>query len=149
MRHRNHKPKQVQSSPEDRTKIMHAHTALNIALFPPLFFFSALYYTDVLSTLTVLLAYYAFLTRKEYKNSFVQGVIAVSVGVLALIFRQTNVFWVAVFPAGLAVANVLANLDETVSQPSALRSIQSIIEDAWSKGQVHDMPIEYAAPQGT
>ena len=38
-------------------------TAANICLFPLLFFFSGLYYTDVLSTFVVLLAYWAHLWR--------------------------------------------------------------------------------------
>ncbi|KAK6596619.1 DIE2/ALG10 family protein [Botrytis cinerea] len=41
------------------------HTAANIALFPPLFFFSGLYYTDVLSTCVVLYLYKQFLEQAE------------------------------------------------------------------------------------
>src|SRR4051812_7721932 len=48
-----------QTAKDDQTVVIDAHTALNIALFPPLFFFSALYYTDVISTLVVLLSYSA------------------------------------------------------------------------------------------
>jgi hypothetical protein len=86
--------------PESRTWSI-AHTALNIALFPPLFFFSGLYYTDVVSTLVVILAYYFFLTGTVGRNVLVRGVITYLVGITALFMRQTNIFWVAVFLAGL------------------------------------------------
>jgi alpha-1,2-glucosyltransferase len=78
------------------------HVAVNVALFPPFFFFSALYYTDIASLLFVLLTYHAtILGTKPSKKGF--GVIFLQLfyAVLALLFRQTNVFWVGVFPIGL------------------------------------------------
>jgi alpha-1,2-glucosyltransferase len=125
---------------------VHAHSALNIALFPPLFFFSALYYTDVMSTLAVLLSYHAFLTRKNTPNVLMHSLRIVVVGVLALLFRQTNVFWVAVFPAGLAAVDVLATKQEKNSQASD--SFQSVFKDAWSQGKVYDIPVGDAGPRG-
>jgi hypothetical protein len=84
------------------------HSALNISLFPPLFFFSSLYYTDVISTLVVLLTYNLFLKiREKGSGAPWEGFTLVPCGVLALYFRQTNIFWVAVFPAGLALVNAL------------------------------------------
>lgn len=82
-----------------------ATTAANICLFPPLFFFSGLYYTDVLSTFVVLLAYWA-LTWRLYgghskKHNMVSGLVIYVVGVIALAMRQTNIFWVGIFLAGL------------------------------------------------
>jgi alpha-1,2-glucosyltransferase len=91
------------------------HTAVNITLFPPLFFFSGLYYTDVLSTCLVLLTYRHFLhtqdtrpkiglvqppTCQVFKQGFKRGVGLYSLGIFALLMRQTNIFWVAVFLAG-------------------------------------------------
>ena len=93
------------------TSISHVHTAFNICLFPPLFFFSALYYTDVLSTLSVLVSYRLFLsTTQEPRASLLSKALVVLVAVLALLFRQTNVFWVSVFPAGLSVVQELKSL---------------------------------------
>jgi alpha-1,2-glucosyltransferase len=138
--------KQRQTPPKDWNSILGAHSALNVALFPPLFFFSALYYTDVMSTLAVLLSYYAFLIRNNTENHLRYHIWTVSVGVLALLFRQTNVFWVAVFPAGLAVVRVLGNTHKTAAQ--APKNAQAIVESAWVQGRVHDIPVEDAGPQG-
>lgn len=75
------------------------HVTLNICLFPPLFFFYGLYYTDVLSAGSVLLAYYFFLNRQT------TGLLVA--GFLSLLFRQTNIFWIAVFLGGLEVTRSL------------------------------------------
>ncbi|KAF9738615.1 hypothetical protein PMIN06_001970 [Paraphaeosphaeria minitans] len=95
-----------------QSTLLDAHTALNISLFPPLFFFSGLYYTDVLSTLVVLASYYMYLIQRRTHNYLLASLTTVIVGVLALLFRQTNIFWVAVFPAGLAVVDTLMYYDE-------------------------------------
>jgi alpha-1,2-glucosyltransferase len=102
---------------EAQTSLIDAHTALNISLFPPLFFFSGLYYTDVLSTLAVLAAYTTYLNQRRTQNYLISSLITVNVGVLALLFRQTNIFWVAVFPAGLAVVDTLKYYDEILDAP--------------------------------
>lgn len=75
------------------------HVTLNICLFPPLFFFYGLYYTDVLSVGSVLLAYYFFLNRQ------MTGLMIA--GLSSLLFRQINIFWVAVFLGGLEVTRSL------------------------------------------
>ncbi|KAF2840643.1 glycosyltransferase family 59 protein [Patellaria atrata CBS 101060] len=82
------------------------HDAINIALFPPLFFFSGLYYTDVFSTASALLTYKQFLDSDTTSNTLDMIVS----GIIALLCRQTNVFWVAVFPAGLGVVRKLRGL---------------------------------------
>jgi alpha-1,2-glucosyltransferase len=76
------------------------HAAFNICLFPPLFFFYGLYYTDVVSALLVLMTYRFHLQRAN-KRLFLAGV-------ASLLFRQTNIFWVAIFLGGLEVNRVLA-----------------------------------------
>lgn len=86
------------------------HTAINICLFPPLFFFSGLYYTDIASLLFVLLTYHATILYLQSKsNSF--GLVALQLfyGAGALILRQTNVFWVGIFPIGLAALRIAGN----------------------------------------
>jgi alpha-1,2-glucosyltransferase len=81
-----------------------AHTAMNICLFPPLFFFSGLVYTDVPSVLFVLVSLHLSLLQLS-KPSLSWGLALgeIVAGAWALFFRQTNIFWVAVFPLGLAV----------------------------------------------
>ncbi|KAI1001832.1 hypothetical protein K3495_g6372 [Podosphaera aphanis] len=71
------------------------HTAFNIALFPPLFFFSGLFYSDVLSTCSLLVGYKLYLTRRGSRNvikSYNQLWIYIF-GIISLTIRQTNIFW--------------------------------------------------------
>jgi alpha-1,2-glucosyltransferase len=136
-----------ESPAECLTVMTDVHSAFNIALFPPLFFFSALYYTDVMSTLTVLLAYGAYLLKPKTGGSIVTSASAVVVGVVALFFRQTNIFWVAVFPAGLAVVNALKV--DAPSTTSTNRDITSAIQCSWSEGTIYDCSVQDAGPQGT
>jgi alpha-1,2-glucosyltransferase len=134
-------------SAEDTTLIVDAHSAFNVALFPPLFFFSTLYYTDVISTLTVLLAYGAYLLKPKTGGGVMTDASAVLLGTIALLFRQTNIFWVAVFPAGLAVVDALKV--DTPSTASRSRDITSAIQSSWSEGKIHDCSVQDAGPQGT
>ena len=79
------------------------HTAVNVCLFPPIFFFSGLYYTDVLSTCIVIRAYEFFSSSDK---SVFSPFMTFAYGILALLMRQTNIFWVAVFLGGLEVVRV-------------------------------------------
>ncbi|XP_049805177.1 putative Dol-P-Glc:Glc(2)Man(9)GlcNAc(2)-PP-Dol alpha-1,2-glucosyltransferase [Schistocerca nitens] len=70
----------------DECKWRDLATALNMSLFPVLYYFAFFYYTEQLSTFTVLLTYSLSLT--EYtKESAIMGVISIFV-------RQTNVIWI-------------------------------------------------------
>ncbi|RYO32574.1 hypothetical protein AA0113_g8898 [Alternaria arborescens] len=130
------------SAVRDPTFVVDVHSALNIALFPPLFFFSALYYTDVMSTLAVLFAYSAYLTSSMSKRTIVRMISAVALGVFALLFRQTNIFWVAVFPAGLAVIDTLKkDAPATISTSSDLRSA---VQTSWNDGAIYDSHVQDA-----
>ncbi|GAB1316563.1 glucosyltransferase [Madurella fahalii] len=109
------------------------HTGLNIVLFPVIFFFSALYYTDVVSTLAVLVTYRNHLVRLgPQRPSFTNDVFTVVMGVLALLVRQTNVFWVVVYMGGLEAVHVL-------------RSVKPAAQDSVSK--VHDPPLNNSGPE--
>ncbi|KAF1849843.1 glycosyltransferase family 59 protein [Cucurbitaria berberidis CBS 394.84] len=130
----------------DPTIVLDAHSALNIALFPPLFFFSALYYTDVMSTLVVLLSYSAFLKKSSASGSILENINAVCIGIMALFFRQTNIFWVAVFPAGLAVVNALKG-DNFSAVGTTRGDTSAVIRRSWDKGVIHDCSIQDARPQ--
>lgn len=129
---------QPEPSADDRTPFSTALTAFNIASFPPLFFFGALYYTDVMSTAAVLISYQAFLkTTENPRRSLNDDIVAVLSGTVALFFRQTNIFWVAVFPAGLAAIGVLKENGRT-SNSSARQGYLAILQESWSKGTVYD-----------
>jgi alpha-1,2-glucosyltransferase len=127
------------------------HTAFNIALFPPLFFFSGLFYTDVLSTCLVLRSYRLFLQRNgAYKNS-AEGLVWVYIaGIISLTMRQTNIFWVAVFMAGLeAVRTLKSNESGKLGQQYTFdkKTVSSEFK-RYSHGYIHDVPLKDAGVHG-
>lgn len=132
----------------DSTIALDANTALNVALFPPLFFFSALFYTDVMSTLVVLLSYGALLRRRTASGNLVENFSAVLIGVVALLFRQTNIFWVAIFPAGLTVIDALKAASSSNSKTTATTTIPDILRESWDNGTIHDCEVQDAGFQG-
>lgn len=94
-----------------------SHTVLNICLFPPLFFFSSLYYTDILALLVVVEAYNWDLKRSAEKGyAVLQTLVFVFVGLAALVCRQTNIFWVSVFLGGLQVVRKIRQSSKTCEE---------------------------------
>ncbi|TWW64526.1 dol-P-Glc:Glc(2)Man(9)GlcNAc(2)-PP-Dol alpha-1,2-glucosyltransferase [Takifugu flavidus] len=75
-------------------------SALSLSTFPVLYFFNFLYYTDSGSTFFILFTYLMTLYGCHKTSAFL--------GVCAVLFRQTNIIWVA-FCAGTLVA---AKMDE-------------------------------------
>ncbi|KAJ4319609.1 glucosyltransferase [Neodidymelliopsis sp. IMI 364377] len=132
---------------DGKTPVSNTLTAFNIASFPPLFFFGALYYTDVMSTAAVLLSYQAFLnTTTKLRSStgnVLDHLITVSIGVVALFFRQTNIFWVAVFPAGLTVVEVLQE-NGCTSEGSSQKGFLAVLQESWSQGTIYDRTLQEA-----
>jgi len=129
------------------------HTGANIALFPLLFFFSGLYYTDVLSTCVVLGMYRLFLERQGARANTSAGLIWLyPAGLVALIMRQTNIFWVAVFMGALELVRTLkANKLELANQRSIPRTWREMgIEKfrQYSHGHIHDVPLKDAGVIG-
>ncbi|KAE9363218.1 glycosyltransferase family 59 protein [Stipitochalara longipes BDJ] len=125
------------------------HTAANTALFPLLFFFSGLYYTDVLSTCVVLGMYRLFLERKGARANTAAGLVWLYlVGLIALTMRQTNIFWVAVFMGALElVRTIKANKVDFASQQPIPRTLKDIgIEkfQKYSHGNIHDVALKDA-----
>ncbi|KAI1939868.1 glucosyltransferase [Ophidiomyces ophidiicola] len=123
-------------------------TALNICLFPPIFFFSGLYYTDLAALLIVLEVYRQDLKRPSYsKNSLWKTVFSYQTalftlsGITSLIFRQTNIFWVAVFLGGLRVIKTIRSV-HTETQVSA---INAVIESSWKDRKLYDPLVSDAA----
>jgi alpha-1,2-glucosyltransferase len=132
---------------DDQNKLYNAHTALNITLFPPLFFFSALFYTDVWSTLLVLLNYIVLMRKRTASGSLFDDFAVIVVGVMALLFRQTNIFWVAVFPAGLVVIDALK-----ISAPSGNNqrptTFVDTVKKSWADGAIYDCAVQDAGLLG-
>ncbi|KAI1148284.1 DIE2/ALG10 family-domain-containing protein [Nemania diffusa] len=123
---------------------------INVAVFPVLFFFSGLYYTDPASTLIVLLAYANHLTRVGQKQpSFLNDVYSLSLGILALGFRQTNIFWVVVYMGGLEVIYAIKELKPAPVETPKFRNVSEQIGFyAWrySLGDIHDPSLRFAQP---
>lgn len=101
-----------------------------ILCFPLLFFFSGLYYTDILSTLTVVVTYTLWLAGSQAEGAwrFVWQALHLVFGLVSLATRQTNIFWVAVFLGGLQIIETL--------------------KDAAGEGKIHDPPISEAYFEG-
>ncbi|EMC97731.1 glycosyltransferase family 59 protein [Baudoinia panamericana UAMH 10762] len=127
------------------------HAALNIALFSPLFFFSALYYTDIWSAAFVLVSY-LFLPGLHHTDSsaWARSLALFMVGLASLLFRQTNIFWVAVFPAGLTLVQQLDRGHQAVKDSMYCRTegfgdnIYSIAKTSWKLEVVYDPPMKDA-----
>ncbi|EER23000.1 DIE2/ALG10 family protein [Coccidioides posadasii C735 delta SOWgp] len=115
--------------------------ALNICLFPPIFFFSGLYYTDLASLLIVLEVYRrdlesangAHLNSQNALSSH-HSILLFLFGLVSLLFRQTNIFWSAVFLGGLQVVKMLHSL----SVDAHSSDITSIMKSSWGLRQVYD-----------
>ncbi|KAI0521413.1 DIE2/ALG10 family-domain-containing protein [Xylaria bambusicola] len=125
-------------------------TGINIGLFPVLFFFSGLYYTDPSSTLIVLLAYANHLTRVGAKPpSFLNDVYTLALGIVTLAFRQTNIFWVVVYMGGLEVVYAIKTLKPAPVETPKFQTLSDQIGFyAWrySLGDVHDVSLSLAQP---
>lgn len=130
-------------------------TALNICMFPPLFFFSGLYYTDLAALLIVLHVYGHDLQRQcdaanagpgpTFRNIFSRETsLVVMLGLLALLFRQTNIFWVAVFLGGLQVIRTLKNFNAECKATE----MATIARSSWELRQIYDPPISEAYFEG-
>jgi alpha-1,2-glucosyltransferase len=132
---------------DDLTKFHDVNTALNIALFPPLFFFSALFYTDVWSTLLVLLNYVVLLRKMTAFGGLFDDFAIIVVGVMALLFRQTNIFWVAVFPAGLVVIDALKTNAPPANSPKPTTFAETV-HKGWADGIIHDCAVQDAGLPG-
>ncbi|KTW32563.1 dolichyl-P-Glc:Glc(2)Man(9)GlcNAc(2)-PP-dolichol alpha-1,2- glucosyltransferase [Pneumocystis jirovecii RU7] len=90
--------------------------AILLTQFPLLYFYSTLYYTDILSTLLVFLSLYLTL-RKQHKTSAM-------ISFLSLAIRQTNVIWVlflislSIFPPQIFKPKII-DTEFTVWDPPA------------------------------
>ncbi|KAJ9606973.1 glucosyltransferase [Cladophialophora chaetospira] len=77
----------------------------SIICFPLIFFFSGIYYTDLFSVFTVVVAqvFWSASTNAEGPVKLLYQSLHLVAGLASLAARQTNVFWVAVYLGGLQV----------------------------------------------
>ena len=97
------------------------YEAFSLALFPVSFFCSNLYYTDSGSTFFVLLMLRLGSMKRYYSSALA--------GMMAILFRQTNVIWVA-FGAGCSLIQIIENLQSKQKQKSVLQKKASKL--TWS-----------------
>lgn len=128
------------------------HSACNVFLFPLLFFFSGLYYTDVISTAVVLGAFLNHLDRVSRAcSSFLSDMLTIGLGILALLMRQTNVFWVIVYMGGLEAAHAIKTLrPKSFGRPDSATVWAQLgyAVRMYSVGDVHDLPLNRAWADG-
>ena len=127
------------------------HSALNVTFLPPLFFFAALYYTDVASTLSVLVHYLLFVRfNRNITSSWLSTPALTLVGICSLFFRQTNIFWVAIFPAGVSLVSQLDRGHQAVKDSMHRRSegfgdsFLSVAKTSWKMEAVFNPPVRDA-----
>ena len=132
------------------------HSNLNIMLCPLLFFFSALYYTDVLSAVAVLEVYrwYVLLRSNQTQRSHLpwslstgarSAICTIAIfffGLFAMFVRQTNVFWVGVFLGGLQAVKTLRSSTRATRSPGGSNAKALANQDAIYDPQMHDAAIE-------
>lgn len=116
------------------------HAIFNICLFPLLFFFYGLYYTDVISALLVLMTYRFYLQRATKS--------LVLAGFASLLFRQTNIFWVSIFLGGLQVTRSLARGRPGIDFPEK-SSFIDIATGSLQHGYLYDPLVRNADVEGT
>ncbi|KAK3932622.1 Dol-P-Glc:Glc(2)Man(9)GlcNAc(2)-PP-Dol alpha-1,2-glucosyltransferase [Frankliniella fusca] len=90
--------RQIHGHKEELDVVRGLLTAVNMCLFPVLYFFNFLYYTDVMSTFLILFAYLLSLHERHALSAFT--------GFLAVCVRQTNIVWV-LFLSLLTFADIL------------------------------------------
>jgi alpha-1,2-glucosyltransferase len=127
-------------------------------LCPLLFFFSALYYTDVLSAFVVMEAYrwYVYLGKSQDQSRYpsskysvhtlssMSGVAIFLLGLFAMLVRQTNVFWVAVFLGGLQAVRTLTSC----THPAPSMASQKVpVSVNWTT--IYDSPMQNVAVERT
>lgn len=122
-----------------------SHTVLNICLFPPLFFFSGLYYTDILALLAVVEAYNWDLKRASGSGGrfllFTLGFLVF--GLTALVCRQTNIFWVSAFLGGLQVVRQIRRS----SNPCQSVAVSEIVKRGF-RNEIYDPLVSEASFAG-
>lgn len=86
--------------------------SLTLTLLPPMYFFSFLYYTDILAITFVLAMIFCALKQHYFASSVF--------GFCSVLMRQTNVVWVGIVFCHIAITYIASHRQKKV--PEALRS---------------------------
>ncbi|XP_018585414.1 dol-P-Glc:Glc(2)Man(9)GlcNAc(2)-PP-Dol alpha-1,2-glucosyltransferase isoform X2 [Scleropages formosus] len=123
--------------PKDKTRSASRRvlSALALSTFPVLYFFTFLYYTDAGSTFFSLFAYLMSLYGSHK--------IAALLGACAILFRQTNIIWVA-FCAGSVVASKMDEAWRTErSKKKDEKSLSQVSLSVSGAGKVLRFSVDY------
>lgn len=114
-----------------------------------------MYYTDIASTLSVVIYYGVFLRNQSNKNAgFISKTLQIVLALASLWFRQTNIFWVAVAPLLLEAVHRLDQSHQVVKESMYQGSegfgdsIFSILKASWRFEAVYDPPVSNAYLNG-
>ncbi|GJQ84446.1 hypothetical protein Trydic_g21014 [Trypoxylus dichotomus] len=105
----------------DREKLEGLLSAFNLSILPPLFFFTNLYYTDVVSITFVLLL--LILNRAN------RHVLASVCGLFSVIVRQTNIIWVGMLFVDYILKQVKAE-DASSFRIDSVQNVEKRIKNA-------------------
>lgn len=86
--------------------------SLTMTLIPPMYFFSFLYYTDILAITFVLAMIYSALKDHFFMSS--------CFGIGSVLMRQTNIVWVGIVFCHIAITHIASRRQRKV--PEALKS---------------------------
>eukprot|EP01025_Chloroclados_australasicus_P063539 TRINITY_DN8414_c0_g1_i3.p1 TRINITY_DN8414_c0_g1~~TRINITY_DN8414_c0_g1_i3.p1 ORF type:complete len:486 (+),score=14.68 TRINITY_DN8414_c0_g1_i3:131-1588(+) len=110
-------------SSELKTSLM----GLLLSVYPTHFFFNFLFYTDVGSVLTILLAYLSILQKKFYLTTIFTAI--------SVLFRQTNVVWVC-YILGYGILQEIGLVEKVASASDIFKKLldkqKIIFQKFWS-----------------
>jgi alpha-1,2-glucosyltransferase len=106
-----------------------------------------MYYTDIASTLSVMVYYLVFLGNQKASRASVTGYfLQVLTALASLMFRQTNIFWVGIAPLLLEVVHRIDQGPQVVRDSMHLRhsgfgdTISNVLRTSWKYGALYSPP---------
>jgi alpha-1,2-glucosyltransferase len=88
------------------------------------------------------------LKKGSVNGSLFENINIVLFSLMALSFRQTNIFWVAVFPAGLNVISALKTSARS-QKTSGTTTTRELVQESWNEGVIYDCSVQEAGLAGT
>lgn len=117
--------------------------SLTITLLPPMYFFSFLYYTDIVS-ITFVLAMIFYALKKHF---FVSSCF----GFAAVLMRQTNIVWVGVIFCHIAVTHIAGHrqrkVPEMLKYEDLLKAAVGLISDAVKRPKLFLLDLRFVIEQ--
>ncbi|KAK9453929.1 DIE2/ALG10 family-domain-containing protein [Dipodascopsis uninucleata] len=98
----------------ERRQRLSSLACISIELVPPFFFFAFLFYTDVWSTISVLVII-AMAENSGTSSSWLYVPLKITLGILSISLRQTNIVWVA-YACGIELLSNIVGGDQKGKQ---------------------------------